>query len=142
MTFRALTLLALLLPLPSLAQEEMQPLRVEVGDGAPMSYIGTRCAAFYASSAAYLGDQIGEDMQDQVNDIVALLMMTAVDAMEQEGLEPDAARDAVAEEVVQISDAYRQRFEAHADAGRNAFADDPVYLADNEDCTAVMTGEG
>ncbi|WP_306047017.1 hypothetical protein [Nioella sp. MMSF_3534] len=141
MTIRALTLLALLMPLPALAQEEMQPLRVEVGDGAPMSYIGTRCAAFYASSAAYLGDQISEDMQDQVNNIVALLMMTAADAMEQEGLEPDAARDAVVSEVEALSDAYRQRFDANAEAGRNAFSDDPVYLADNEDCTAVMTGE-
>lgn len=141
MTIRALTLLALLMPLPALAQEEMQPLRVEVGDGAPMSYIGTRCAAFYASSAAYLGDQISEDMQDQVNNIVALLMMTAADAMEQEGLEPDAARDAVVSEVEALSDAYRQRFDANAEAGRNAFSDDPVYLADNEDCTSVMTGE-
>jgi hypothetical protein len=141
LTIRALTLLALLMPLPALAQEEMQPLRVEVGDGAPMSYIGTRCAAFYASSAAYLGDQISEDMQDQVNNIVALLMMTAADAMEQEGLEPDAARDAVVSEVEALSDAYRQRFDANAEAGRNAFSDDPVYLADNEDCTAVMTGE-
>ena len=141
MTIRALTLLALLMPLPVLAQEEMQPLRVEVGDGAPMSYIGTRCAAFYASSAAYLGDQISEDMQDQVNNIVALLMMTAADAMEQEGMEPDAARDAVVNEVEALSDAYRQRFDANAEAGRNAFSDDPVYLADNEDCTAVMTGE-
>ena len=141
MTFRALPLLALLLPLPALAQTDMQPLRVEVGDGAPMSYIGTRCAAFYASSAAYLGDQISEDMQEQVNNIVALLMMTAADAMEAEGLEPDAARDAVADEVVTLSEAYRLRFEANIDAGRNAFAEDPVYLADNEDCTAVMTGE-
>ena len=141
MTIRALTLLALLMPLPVLAQEEMQPLRVEVGDGAPMSYIGTRCAAFYASSAAYLGDQISEDMQDQVNNIVALLMMTAADAMEQDGMEPDAARDAVVSEVEALSDAYRQRFDANAEAGRNAFSDDPVYLADNEDCTAVMTGE-
>lgn len=141
MTIRALTLLALLMPLPALAQEEMQPLRVEVGDGAPMSYIGTRCAAFYASSAAYLGDQISEDMQDQVNNIVALLMMTAADAMEQDGMEPDAARDAVVSEVEALSDAYRQRFDANAEAGRNAFSDDPVYLADNEDCTAVMTGE-
>ncbi|TBX27657.1 hypothetical protein [Nioella sediminis] len=141
MTIRALTLLALLMPLPALAQDEMQPLRVEVGDGAPMSYIGTRCAAFYASSAAYLGDQISEDMQDQVNNIVALLMMTAADAMEQEGMEPDAARDAVVSEVEALSDAYRQRFDANAEAGRNAFSDDPVYLADNGDCTAVMTGE-
>jgi hypothetical protein len=141
LTIRALTLLALLMPLPALAQDEMQPLRVEVGDGAPMSYIGTRCAAFYASSAAYLGDQISEDMQDQVNNIVALLMMTAADAMEQEGMEPDAARDAVVSEVEALSDAYRQRFDANAEAGRNAFSDDPVYLADNGDCTAVMTGE-
>lgn len=144
MTIRALPLLALLLPLAAHAQEapeEMQPLYVEVGDGAPMSYIGTRCAAFYASSAAYLGDQISEDMLDQVNNIVALLMTTAVDAKEQEGLEPDAARDAVTEEVLALSEAYRLRFEANAAAGRNAFADDPVYMADNEDCTAVMTGE-
>ncbi|MGI3184838.1 hypothetical protein [Nioella aestuarii] len=141
MTFRILPLLALLLPLPAFAQEEMQPLRVEVGDGAPMSYIGTRCAAFYASSAAYLGDQIGEDMLEQVNNIVALLMMTAADAMEQEGLEPDAARDAVSADVLDLSEAYRLRFEANIEAGRNAFAEDPVYMADNEDCTAVMTGE-
>ena len=110
MTFRALPFLALLLPLPALAQDDMQSLRAEVGDGAPMSYIGTRCAAFYASSAAYLGDQISEDMQDQVNNIVALLMMTAVDALEQEGVESDAATDAVANEVVELSDAYRARF--------------------------------
>jgi len=140
LTFRALPFLALLLPLPAFAQDDMQSLRAEVGDGAPMSYIGTRCAAFYASSAAYLGDQISEDMQDQVNNIVALLMMTAVDALEQEGVESDAATDAVANEVVELSDAYRARFEANAAAGQNAFADDPVYLADNEDCTAVMTG--
>lgn len=141
MTFRALPLLALLLPFPALAQEDMQSLRDEVSDGAPMSYIGTRCAAFYAASAAYLGDQISADMQDQVDNIVALLMMTAADAMQQEGLDPDAANDAVADEVVALAGAYRQRFEAHAAAGQNAFADDPVYLADNADCTAVMTGE-
>lgn len=139
MTIRLLPLLALLVPLPALAQEDMPSLRDAVGDGAPMSYIGTRCAAFYASSAAYLGDQISEDMQSQVDNIVALLMMTAVSAMEEEGQDTDAARDAATTEMVALSQAYRDRFEANAAAGLNAFADDPVYLADNEDCTAVMT---
>jgi len=138
LTFRALCLLALLMPLPAHAQD-MTALRDEVAGGAPMSYIGTRCAAFYASSAAYLGDQISDDMQDQIDNIVALLMMTAVTAMEQEGEDPETARDTATAELVDLSDAYRARFDAHAEAGQNAFADDPVYMADNEDCTAVMT---
>lgn len=141
MTFRALPLLALLIPSPAMAQDEMQPLRVEIGDGAPMSYIGTRCAAFYAASSAYLGDQVSEDMQDQVSNIVSLLTTTAVDAMEQEGLDTDAARDAVADEIGALSEAYRQRFEANAETGGTAFANDPVYLSDSEDCMAVLTGE-
>lgn len=140
MTVRALPLLALFLPLPAHAQD-MLPLRDEVAGGAPMSYIGTRCAAFYASSAAYLGDQISAEMHGQVDDIVALLVMTAVNAMEQDGQPREAAREAATAEVVTLSEAYHARFEASAAAGQNAFADDPLYLADNADCTSVMTAE-
>jgi len=134
-------LLALSLAAPLHAQE-MQALRDEVGDGAPMSYIGTRCAAFFISSAATLGDQIDEAMQEQVNNIVALLLMTAVNAMvETEGMDREAARDAATEEAMALTEAYRARFEANMEAGNAAFAEDPMYMADNEDCLAVLVGE-
>ncbi|WP_071675096.1 hypothetical protein [Nioella nitratireducens] len=130
-------LVALGLATPVAAQE-MQPLRDEIAGGAPLSYIATRCSAFFAASAAHLGEQVDPDMQSQVEMIVGLLMSTGVNAMQADGMTHDAAVDAASREVAELTAAYHTRFAANQAADHPAFAEDPLYMADNEDCVSVL----
>lgn len=144
---KALGLAALLLiggtvPAPAQWLDELRPLRAVIGDGeAPVSYIATRCAAFFVATSEVLGDQIDPDMARQVDGIVTLFLTTAVGAMEADGQDRQAAQAAAEAEVIDLTAAYSARFAANIAAGNPAFAEDPVYLADNEDCLAVLAGE-
>jgi len=138
----ALLALALATPLQAQWLEELRPLREVIGDGeAPVSYIATRCAAFFVASAELLDDQIDPEMANEVNGIVTLFLTTAADAMAAEGMSPEEAETAAEAEVIDLTAAYSARFSANIAAGGPAFAEDPVYLADNADCLAVLTGE-
>lgn len=130
-------LLALGMATPAAAQE-MQPLRDVIADGAAPSYIATRCAAFFNASAAHLGDQIDPDMQAQVDMIVSLLISTGVNAMQADGMTQETAVDLARQEVTELTAAYRSRFAANEAAGHPAFAEDPLYRADNDDCLSVL----
>lgn len=134
--------LALAAPLAAQQLDPLDPLREVIGDGeAPISYIGTRCAAFYVASTEVLGDQVDAAMQAQVDGMVSLLFSTAVSAMVADGMTPEDAEAAATAEIIDLTAAYRARFAANSAQGGPAFAEDPVYRADSEDCLAVLTGE-
>ena len=142
LTGLALAALALATPAPAQRLDELRPLSDVIGAGeAPLSYIGTRCAGLFAATGAQLDDQLDADMRAQVNHMVLLLLATGAAAMEAEGMEPDAAQEAASAEAADIAAAWRARFAANIAQGRPAFAEDPLYLTDRDDCLAVLRGE-
>jgi len=129
-------------PAAAQSSEEMRPLRDVIGDGeAPASYIGTRCAAFFVATTEAMGSLIDPEMSQQSDGIARAFLASAIDAMQAEGMSPDAADEAARQQARDLTAAYNARFAANRAAGNPAYSTDPVFFADNADCLAVLTGE-